>query len=380
MRRLAHTEHPEHTDDDVAGARGPPRKFTGLGTAATPPRRTTVHLGGTGAGHDATSGGSAPTPIELYYEDHGAGRPVVLIHGWPLSSRSWEAQVPALVDDGYRVITYDRRGFGQSSQPWEGYDYDTFADDLDQLLTTLDLSEVTLVGFSMGGGEVARYVGRYGTTRIAKAVFAAAVPPYLYQEDGNPEGGFDQALLTSFHDGIRADRLGFVEGFVTNFFAVKGRTELVSPSVRAYNTAIAAFASPKGTLDCTTAFTKTDFRDDLKAFTIPTLVIHGDSDAIVPFEISGKRAAEAIPDSRLVLVEDAPTASTSPTPPPSTSNCSRSCASDGPRRCGARAPYRRRITRPGTPPRRAAEPRASTAAAPSPGRARSPRRRAARPP
>ncbi|MEW2504803.1 alpha/beta fold hydrolase [Amycolatopsis sp. CA-161197] len=253
-----------------------------------------------------TVGEENGAPIELYYEDHGAGRPVVLIHGWPLSSRSWEGQVPALVEDGYRVITYDRRGFGQSSQPWDGYDYDTFADDLDKLLAALDLTGVTLVGFSMGGGEVARYVGRYGTSRVAKAVFAAAVPPYLYKEDGNPEGGLDEAALTGFHDGIRADRPAFVEGFVTNFFSVKGRTDLVSPSVHAYNTVIAAFASPKGTLDCTTAFTKTDFRDDLKAFTIPTLVIHGDSDAIVPFEFSGKRTADAIPGSRLVLVEDAP--------------------------------------------------------------------------
>ncbi|MFI5613988.1 alpha/beta fold hydrolase [Amycolatopsis sp. NPDC051903] len=253
-----------------------------------------------------TVGEENGAPVELFYEDRGAGRPVVLIHGWPLSGRSWEAQVPALVEDGYRVITYDRRGFGQSSQPWEGYDYDTFADDLDKLLTALDLTEVTLVGFSMGGGEVARYVGRYGTSRIAKAVFAAAVPPFLHKEDGNPEGGFDDALLTSFHDGIRADRPAFVEGFVTNFFAVKGRTDLVSPSVHAYNTAIAAFASPKGTLDCTTAFTNTDFREDLKAFTIPTLVIHGDSDAIVPFEISGKRTAETVKDARLVLVADAP--------------------------------------------------------------------------
>ncbi|MET7991736.1 alpha/beta hydrolase [Amycolatopsis sp. NPDC005232] len=253
-----------------------------------------------------TVGEENGAPIELYYEDHGAGRPVVLIHGWPLSSRSWEGQVPALVEDGYRVITYDRRGFGQSSQPWDGYDYDTLADDLDKLLAALDLTEVTLVGFSMGGGEVARYVGRYGTGRVAKAVFAAAVPPYLFKEDGNPDGGLDEAALTGFHDGIRADRPAFVEGFVTNFFSVKGRTDLVSPSVHAYNTVIAAFASPKGTLDCTTAFTKTDFRDDLKAFTIPTLVIHGDSDAIVPFEVSGKRTAEAIPDSRLVLVEDAP--------------------------------------------------------------------------
>jgi pimeloyl-ACP methyl ester carboxylesterase len=245
-------------------------------------------------------------PVKLYYEDHGAGAPVVLIHGWPLSGRSWESQVPALIDAGHRVITYDRRGFGASSQPWGGYDYDTFAADLHVLLEHLDLTDVTLVGFSMGGGEVARYIGTHGTDRVAKAVFAAAVPPYLYKSDDNPDGGIDDATLTAFHDGIRTDRVAFVDGFVTNFFSVNGRTDLVSAPLRDYNAAIAASASAKGTLDCTTAFSTTDFRDDLKSFTVPTLVIHGDSDAIVPFEVSGKRTAAAIENSRLVLVKDAP--------------------------------------------------------------------------
>lgn len=244
--------------------------------------------------------------VSLYFEDYGSGRPVVLIHGWPLSGRSWEAQVPALVADGYRVVTYDRRGFGQSSQTWDGYDYDTFAADLHALLEHLDLTDVTLVGFSMGGGEVARYVGRYGTDRIGRAVFAAAVPPFLHKSDDHPEGGVDDATLTAFHDGIRADRIAFVDGFVTNFFAVGDRRDLVSEPLRQYNVAIAAAASAKGTLDCTTAFSTTDFRDDLAKFTIPTLVIHGDSDAIVPFEVSGKLTADAIAGSRLVLVPDAP--------------------------------------------------------------------------
>jgi pimeloyl-ACP methyl ester carboxylesterase len=253
-----------------------------------------------------TVGEENGAPIELYYEDHGSGQPVVLVHGWPLSSRSWENQVPALVDDGYRVITYDRRGFGKSSQPWDGYDYDTLAADLNRLLEHLDLTEVTLVGFSMGGGEVARYVGRYGTGRVGKAVFASAVPPYLYKSPVNPDGAIDDATLAGFHEGIRADRVAFVDQFVTNFFSVRGRTDLVSEPLRLDNVRIAAAASPRGTLDCTTAFTTTDFRDDLKAFTVPTLVIHGDSDAIVPFEASGRRTAEAIPDSKLVLLPDAP--------------------------------------------------------------------------
>jgi pimeloyl-ACP methyl ester carboxylesterase len=245
-------------------------------------------------------------PVELYYEDRGAGRPVVLIHGWPLSGRSWENQVPALIEAGFRVVAYDRRGFGKSSQPWGGYDYDTLAADLESLLVRLDLREVTLVGFSMGGGEVARYIGHYGTDRVAQAVLAAAVPPYLYKSDDNPDGALDDATIAAFEAGVRADRIAFVDGFVTGFFAVGDKTDLVSEPLRVYNRDIAAFASPQGTLDCIAAFGRTDFRADLAAFTVPTLVIHGDSDAIVPFEASGKRAHEAIAGSELVLVDAAP--------------------------------------------------------------------------
>ncbi len=244
-------------------------------------------------------------PVELYYEDHGAGAPVVLIHNWPLSGRSWESQVPALVDAGHRVITYDRRGFGASSRPWGGYDYDTLAADLHRLLEHLDLTNVTLAGCSMGGGEVARYIGTHGMERVAKAVFVAAIPPFLHKSDDHPEGGIDDATLTAFHDGIRADRVAFVDQFVTNLLSVDGRI-LVSAQRRDHIAAIAASASFKATLDCTTAFTTTDFRDDLKRFTLPTLVIHGDSDDIVPFENSGKLTAEAVANSKLVLMKDAP--------------------------------------------------------------------------
>ncbi|SCX52608.1 Pimeloyl-ACP methyl ester carboxylesterase [Klenkia marina] len=253
-----------------------------------------------------TVGTENSAPIELYYEDHGAGRPVVLIHGWPLSGKSWEAQVPALVEAGHRVVTYDRRGFGESSKPFDGYDYDTFAADLDALLTHLDLTDVTLVGFSMGGGEVVRYISRYGTDRIRSAVLAAAVPPYLYKSDDNPDGGLDDATIEAFQTGVRTDRPAFLEDFTENFFAAGDKNDLVSSAQKAFARQIANVASPKGTLDCITAFGRTDFRDDLTKVTVPTLVIHGDSDGVVPFEVSGKRSAESIEGAELVVVEGGP--------------------------------------------------------------------------
>ena len=242
--------------------------------------------------------------VQLHYTDQGAGDPVVLIHGWPLSGRSWEAQIPALVADGRRVITYDRRGFGSSSQPWDGYDYDTFAADLDAVLAHLELRNVTLVGFSMGGGEVARYLGTYDTGRITKAVFAAAVPPYLYKSDDNPDGGLDDATIKGFQAGVTTDRIAFLDEFTTTFFKA-GRKQKVSDAQVAYARQIAYFAGPKATLDCITAFGETDFRADLTKISIPTLVIHGDSDAIVPYEVSGKRTAEAL-GSTVALIKDGP--------------------------------------------------------------------------
>jgi non-heme chloroperoxidase len=253
-----------------------------------------------------TVGTENGTPIELHYEDHGAGAPVVLIHGWPLSGRSWEAQVPALVEAGYRVVAYDRRGFGASSQPWGGYDYDTFAADLQALLEHLDLRDVTLVGFSMGGGEVVRHIATYGTERVARAVLAAAVPPYLLKSGDNPDGGLDEATIAQFEGGVKGDRLAFLDEFTKGFFAAGERTDLISEPQRIYARDIAAFASPKGTLDCIAAFGRTDFREDAARISVPTLVIHGDSDAIVPFEVSGKRSHELIENSRLVLVEGGP--------------------------------------------------------------------------
>ncbi len=218
--------------------------------------------------------------------------------------------MPALVEAGHRVISYDRRGFGSSSQPWEGYDYETFAADLEALLSHLDLQNVTLVGFSMGGGEVARYIGRYGTDRISKAVLASAVPPFLYQSDDNPDGGLDDATIEQFEEGVSGDRIAFLDNFTEQFLSpgrgLTGEKVQTSEPLREYLRDIAAFASPKGTLDCITAFGKTDFRDDLSKFDVPTLVIHGDSDQVVPFEVSGKRSHEAIADSSLELIEGGP--------------------------------------------------------------------------
>jgi len=252
-----------------------------------------------------TVGRESEGAIELHYEDVGAGNPVVLIHGWPLSGRSWESQVAPLVDAGLRVITYDRRGFGSSSQPWGGYDYDTFAADLDALLQHLDLREAALVGFSMGGGEVARYLSTYGTERVAKAVFAAAVPPYLFTSGDNPDGALDDDAIAGFEAGVTGDRLAFLDDFTKGFFSA-GEEMKVSEAQRRYAVAIAVWASPKGTLDCIAAFGRTDFRGDLEKVSVPTLVIHGDADAIVPFEASGQRTAEAVTGSRVVVIEGGP--------------------------------------------------------------------------
>jgi non-heme chloroperoxidase len=243
--------------------------------------------------------------VELHYEDYGSGNPVVLIHGWPLSGRSWENQVPALIGAGHRVITYDRRGFGSSSQPWSGYDYDTFAADLDALLQHLDVKGATLVGFSMGGGEVVRYIAKYGTGRVSRAVLAAAVPPYLYKAQDNPDGALDEAAISQFQNGVRRDRIAFVDEFTRQFFSAGGKLQ-VSEQQRVYAREIASFGSPKGTLDCIAAFSRTDFRGDLKKVTVPTLIIHGDSDAIVPFEASGKRSHESIGGSQLALIKGGP--------------------------------------------------------------------------
>lgn len=248
----------------------------------------------------------ADQPVDLYYEVQGTGKPVVLIHGWPLSGRSWEPQIAPLVEAGFQVITYDRRGFGQSSKPWEGYDYDTLAQDLKALMEELDLKDAAIVGFSMGGGEVARYLGKYGSDRVSKAVLASAVPPYLFKADDNPDGGLEEQDIQQFLDGVSGDRIAFLNDFTKNFFTPKDGKLLVSKPLRLYHRDIAALASPKATYDCVKSFAYTDFRDDLKSFDVPTLVIHGDADQIVPFEVSGQRSNDMIADSQLHIIKGGP--------------------------------------------------------------------------
>jgi non-heme chloroperoxidase len=243
--------------------------------------------------------------IDLYYEDHGSGKPVVLIHGWPLSGASWEKQTAALLNAGHRVITYDRRGFGRSSQPSTGYDYDTFAEDLHKLVTKLDLRDFALVGFSMGGGEVARYLGTYGSQGVSKAVFIASVPPFLLKTADNPEG-VDGSVFEGIKKAIVADRPAFLSAFLANFYNVDvlgGKN--ISDQVVQYSWTVAVGASAKGTLDCVPAW-GTDFRNDLPRINVPTLVIHGDADRILPIAATGIRTHKAVKGARLVVVEGGP--------------------------------------------------------------------------
>jgi non-heme chloroperoxidase len=264
---------------------------------------------GTSSPDGATGDGSTDVGAHnLYVRDLGGdGRPVVLIHGWPLSSDSWSEQLPALRDAGYRVVAYDRRGFGQSG-PGDSYDYDALAGDLDNVLSDLELSQVTLVGFSMGGGEVARYVARHGTERLHSVVFAAAVPPYLLQSDDNPDGPLTEEHANGMHSALEADRDAFFDEFMTAFFSA-GDELKVSEEQRQAALVLCRQSDQEAALGCMQAFGTTDFRADLEELDqagLPTLVLHGDSDGTVPFEGSGKRTHEAVSGSELVVLEGAP--------------------------------------------------------------------------
>ena len=252
-----------------------------------------------------TVGKENSTPIELYYEDHGSGSPVVLIHGWPLSGASWEKQTDALLAAGHRVITYDRRGFGRSSKPGVGYNYDTFAADLDKLLRKLDLKKAALVGFSMGSGEVTRYLGKYGTQRIRKAVLIGTLGPYLVKAGDNPEG-VEAKVFEDIKAALRKDRPAFLMEFLRNFYNydVTGG-KLVSERVLEDNWNVAAGASAIGTVACVDCWIE-DFRKNLPKNTVPTLILHGDADRILPPDATSRRQAKLIKDIKYIELPGGP--------------------------------------------------------------------------
>jgi non-heme chloroperoxidase len=243
--------------------------------------------------------------IDLYYEDHGSGQPVILIHGYPLSCSSWEKQLPVLLNAGHRVIAYDRRGFGKSSQPTTGYNYDTFAEDLHQLITHLELRDFALVGFSMGGGEVARYIGKYGSKGMSKAVILSGVPPFLLKTPDNPEG-VDQSVFDGIEKAVTADRYAFFTEFFKNFYNTDVLlNKRVSEQVVQASWNVAALSSATASLACVPTWHE-DFRKDLAKIDIPTLVMHGDADRILPINAAGARTAKLIKGARFVVVKDGP--------------------------------------------------------------------------
>jgi non-heme chloroperoxidase len=252
-----------------------------------------------------TVGQENTTDIEIYYEDHGAGQPVVLIHGYPLSGRAWDKQVPALLEAGYRVITYDRRGFGKSSQPVTGYDYDTFAADLHTLLEHLDLRDAVLAGHSMGTGEVTRYLGAYGSERVVKGALLSPIPPYLLQTPDNPDG-VPQGLFDGFAAAARADTPAFMKGFLDTFYNIDVlRGTLVSDQAYQASWNLAVTASATAAVACIGTWT-TDFREDLPKIDVPMLAVQGDADQVLPIDKTGRRLPGLIKDVELVVIEGGP--------------------------------------------------------------------------
>ena len=251
------------------------------------------------AGTDA-----AGKPVELFYTDWGTGNPVVLIHGWPLDHQMWEYQSVFLAKNGQRVITYDRRGFGKSSHPWQGYDYDTLADDLKAVLDALDLRNVTLVGFSMGGGEVARYMSRHGGARVAKVAFVSAVTPFLLKTSDNPDG-VDQSTFDEILAGLSKDRADFLNDFGPKFYGSGplGVGAAVPTAELQWTLAMALPASPKATQDCVVSWSATDFRQDVSAITVPALIVHGTSDKTVPAAVSADKTSQLLPAARYLRYE-----------------------------------------------------------------------------
>ncbi|MGF6769974.1 non-heme chloroperoxidase [Paraburkholderia sp. GAS199] len=248
---------------------------------------------------------TATDGTQIFYKDWGTGQPIVLSHGWPLNADMWELQMKFLADNGFRVIAYDRRGFGRSDQPWTGYDYDTFAGDIQSLIEALDLHDVILGGFSMGGGDVARYIGRFGTARLAKAFLLSAVTPLMIRREDHPEG-MDPAIFDGIRAGLLNDRAKFLDEFGPVFTGSDQPGSVVSKQYLDWTLSLGLQGGLKGTYDCVAAFSETDFRPDLAKFDIPTLVIHGNGDAVVNFDVTGKAAAALISNAKFLVYENAP--------------------------------------------------------------------------
>ena len=243
--------------------------------------------------------------ISLHYVDYGKGKPVLLIHGWPLSHEMWEYQIGDLINIGYRVIAYDRRGFGKSYKPWDGYDYDSLTDDLKSLIDELGLEDITLVGFSMGGGEVVRYFSKYGGKNVSKVVLISSVVPYLLKTDDNPDG-VPQEMFDKMTAQMKDDRIGFLDDFGKTFFGVGLLNKPLSTPLLEYYRMLCSFASPKATLDCAASFSSTDFKSEMTSINVPTLIIHGDHDKTVPIEPTGMESAKHIPNNQFIIYEGAP--------------------------------------------------------------------------
>jgi non-heme chloroperoxidase len=243
--------------------------------------------------------------VELYYEDFGSGQPLILIHGWPLSGKSWEMQIPVLLDLGYRVITYDRRGFGKSSPTADGYDYDSLAKDLHELISQLELKNVILFGFSMGGGEVVRYLTNYGSENIDKVALISSIIPLVKQKEDNPDG-VPQEKLDTIMESLKTDRVTFLESFHKDFYSYGLLSQSVSQKQLDYDWSIASCASPIATIKCAESWANTDFRPELVNVKVRTLIVHGDNDKVVPIETAGKQAAQGIANNEFMIIESAP--------------------------------------------------------------------------
>ncbi len=244
-------------------------------------------------------------PINIYYQEYGEGIPVIFIHGWPLNHEMWEYQLLEMSKHNIRCIAYDRRGFGKSDRPWQGYDYDTLADDLNELITQLKLSKVVLVGFSMGGGEVARYIGKYGAHKVSKVVFVSSITPFRLKTEDNPDGT-DKTIFDATIRKIEKDRPAYLAEFGAKFYGIDTQYDPVSKSLLDWNQMLCLMSSAKASIDCIRSFSETDFREDLKQLKMPVLIIHGNADNIVPIKLSGDKTSELIPTAKYIVYEGAP--------------------------------------------------------------------------